>query len=98
MTPGLHHKKSVLSWCQDDILVSLDNRNTVILVLLDLCAAFDTVDHRLLLDKLYMIGIRGNAHRIRGNAYLSERTQVVRVDKHISRCVDLCFGVIINRV
>ena len=26
------------------------------------------------------------------HSYLSERTQVVRVDKHTSRCVDLCFG------
>ena len=72
--------------------VSLDNRHTVILVLLDLSAAFDTVDHRLLLDKLYRIGIRGNANRWM-HSYLSERTQVVRVDTHTSRCVDLCFGV-----
>ncbi len=92
-----HSCESALVRIQDDILVSLDNRKTVILVLLDLSAAFDTVDHRLLLDKLYRIGIRGNAHRWM-HSYLSERTQVVRVDKHISRCVDLCFGVIINRV
>ena len=71
---------------------SLDNRNTVILVLLDLSATFDTVEHRLLLDKLYRIGIRGNAHCWM-HSYLPERTQVVRVDKHTSRCVDLCFGV-----
>ena len=87
-----HSYETALVRIQDDILVSLDNRNTVILVLLDLSAAFDTVDHRLLLDKLYRIGIRGNAHRWM-HSYLSERTQVVRVDTHTSRCVDLCFGV-----
>ena len=64
----------------------------MILVLLDLTAAFDTVDHRLLLDQLYRIGIRGNVHRWM-HSYLSEGTQVVRVDKHTSRFVDLCFGV-----
>ena len=40
------------------IVHSLDNRNTVLLVLLDLSAAFDTVDHRLLIDKLHNISIR----------------------------------------
>ena len=63
---------------QDDILHSLDNRNTVILVLLDLSAAFDTVDHRLLLDKLHEIGIRDNAHRWI-QSYLSQRTQAQEV-------------------
>ena len=87
-----HSCETALVRIQDDILVSLDNRHTVILVLLDLSAAFDTVDHRLLLDKLYRIGILGNAHRWM-HSYLSERTQVVRVDTHTSRCVDLCFGV-----
>ena len=87
-----HSCETALVRIQDDILVSLDNRHTVILVLLDLSAAFDTVDHRLLLDKLYRIGIRGNAHRWM-HSYLSERTQVVRVDTHTSRCVDLSFGV-----
>ena len=56
---------------QNDILVSLDKRKTVILVLLDLSAAFDTADHRLLLDQLYRIGIRDNAHRWM-HPYLSE--------------------------
>ena len=77
---------------QNDILVSLDNRKYVILVILDLGAASDTVDHPLLLDQLYRIGIRGNAHRWM-KSYLSERTQLVRVGKHTSRCVDLCSGV-----
>ena len=72
--------------------MSLDNRKSVILVLLDLSAAFDTVAHPLLLDQLHRIGIRGNAHRWM-TSYLPERTQLVRVGKHTSRCVDLCSGV-----
>ena len=84
--------ETALVHIQDDILHSLDNRNTVILVLLDLSAAFDTVDHRLLLDKLHEIGIRDNAHRWI-QSYLSQRTQVVKVDNVTSRSVDLCFGV-----
>ena len=87
-----HSCETALVRIKDDILHSLDNRNTVILVLLDLSAAFDTVDHRLLLDKLHEIGIRDNAHRwIQSN--LSQRTQAVKVDNVTSRSVDLCFGV-----
>ena len=87
-----HSCETALVRIQNDILVSLDNRKSVILVLLVLSAAFDTVDHPLLLDQLYRIGIRGNAHRWM-KSYLAERTQLVRVHKHTSRCVDLCSGV-----
>ena len=64
----------------------------MVLVLLDLSAAFDTVDHRLLLDKLHEIGIRDNAHRWI-QSYLSQRTQAVKVDNVTSRSVGLCSGV-----
>ena len=87
-----HSCETALVRIQDDILYSLDNRNTVILVLLDLSAAFDTVDHRLLLDKLHEIGIRDNAHRWI-QSYLSQRTQAVKVDNVTSRSVGLCSGV-----
>ena len=89
--PG-HSCKTVFVRIQDNILHSLDNLNTVILVLLDLSAAFDTVDHRLLLDKLHEIGIRDNAH-IWMQSYLSQRRQAVKVDNVTSKSVDLCFGV-----
>ena len=85
-----HSCETTLVRIQDDILHSLDIRNTVILVLLDVSAAFDTVD--LLLDKLHEIGIRDNAHRWI-ESYLSQRTQAVKVDNVTSRSVDLCFGV-----
>ena len=58
-----HSCETALVRIQNDILVSLDNRKTVVLVLLDLSAAFDIVDHRILLDQLYRTCIRGNAHR-----------------------------------
>ena len=37
---------------QDDILNAIDQRRTVALLLLDMSAAFDTVDHELLLHRL----------------------------------------------
>ena len=52
-----HSCETALVCIQDDIPHSLDNWNTMILVLLDLSAAFDTVNHCLLLDKLHEIGI-----------------------------------------
>ena len=64
---------------QDDILKALDCGKHVILVLLDLSAAFDSVDHDILLDKLHMIGVRGDALRW-VESCLSDRTQVIRME------------------
>ncbi len=47
-----HSTETVLLKVQNDILMHLDNSNTVILVLLDLSAAFDTIDHDILLKRL----------------------------------------------
>ena len=44
---------------QDDILRSLDARKLVVMVLPDINAAFDSVDHDLLLAKLNQICLRG---------------------------------------
>ena len=56
-----HSCETALVRIQDDILQSLDNRKSTILVILDIRAAFDTVDNEILLDRLPMFGIRGNA-------------------------------------
>ena len=45
----------------DFILTELDNKKFVCSVLIDLKKAFDTVDHKTLLKKLWCFGLRGNA-------------------------------------
>ena len=59
---------------------------------------FYTVEHRLLLDKLHEIGIRDKAHRWI-QSYLSQRTQVVKVDNVTSRSeVTLIYASVYRRV
>ena len=55
-----HSTETALIRVHNDILSAIDNRRTVILLLLDLSAAFDTVDHAILLSRLRVrFGIAG---------------------------------------
>lgn len=47
-----HSTETALVRVQNDILRALDEHNAVFLVLLDLSAAFDTVNHPVLLSRL----------------------------------------------
>ena len=48
-----HHScETALTRVQNYILTAIDNKQCVALVLLDLSAAFDTVDHKILLHRL----------------------------------------------
>ena len=69
---------------QNDLLMALDARQDAVLVLLDFSAAFDTIDHDLLLERMESyFGIRGRALRW-FSSYLENRTHVVMIKKNAS--------------
>ena len=60
----------------DQVTKALDSGECVIGIFLDFSKAFDTVNHSILIDKLYHYGIRGNALEW-FRSYLSNRSQYV---------------------
>ena len=89
----LHSTETALLKVQDDILLAIDNNKSVVLLLLDLSAAFDTVDHSLLLNRLCSrFGINGNAlHWFK--SYLQGRQQFVHIKGCDSSYSKLLYGV-----
>ena len=77
----------------NDIVTAIDSGHSVILVLLDLSAAFDTVHHRILIRRLSTrFGIRNRALDW-FVSYLSDRTQYVKVKDTLSHSLRLTQGV-----
>lgn len=69
-----HSTETALLRVQNDILCALDRKQWALLVLLDFSAAFDTIDHTLLLDRLSArFGISGTAHSV--DTLLPDRSQ-----------------------
>ena len=77
----------------NDILSALDDNKTVLLVSLDVSAAFDTLDHSILLGLLEnRLGISGQCLNW-FRSYLSDRTARVTIDGKRSELKYLNFGV-----
>ena len=75
-----HSTETALLRVQNDILQAVDQGYEVILVLLDFTAAFDIIDHSILLTRLERrFGISGNARKWLAS-YLEDRTQFVTVN------------------
>ena len=88
-----HSCETLLLNLTDGILKTLDDGKCVILLLLDLSAAFDTVDHDRLMSILFNeIGLRGVALRW-FTSYLFHRRQAVNIKGHISDFLDIPYGV-----
>ena len=89
----LHSTETALLRVKNDILTSMNKQHVVLLVLLDLSSAFDTVDHTILLNRLNStFGITGSAHKW-FNSYLTRRSQFVTVNGATSKTFDLQYGV-----
>ena len=70
----------------------MDVSNRILGIYFDLQKAFDTVDHKILLDKLYHLGIRGIMHKWLGN-YLCRRKQFTFCNGISSDICDITCGV-----
>ena len=87
-----HSTHHALITLVDNITKSLDNGDIVIGVFIDLKKAFDTVDHKIVLKKLYYYGIRGNALKW-FESYLTNRSQYVLFNGEKSDIRDITYGV-----
>ena len=88
-----HSTETALVCVQNDILRAIDNQHAVFMLLLDLSAAFDTVDHEILLQRLDSnFGLTGTVKNW-FHSYLCGRSCKVRVRDALSEEVNLEFGV-----
>jgi len=88
-----HSTETALLKIHNDITLAMDKGNVTALTLLDLSAAFDTIDHSILLQRLETwFGIRDSALAWL-SSYLKDRNQQVRLGEFTSPKCPLIFGV-----
>ena len=92
-----HGTETALLRVNNDILTTFDNGKITALILLDLSAAFDTVDHNILISRLHdYLGIQNQA-LYWCKSYLSNRLQYAHIGTATSHpnvldySVALCF-------
>ena len=89
----LHCTETALVSVHDDIVRAIDDSKYILLIMWDLSAAFDTVDHEILLWRLFcMLGISGSALQW-FRSYLTDRKQKVVVNDVFSKATSLTCGV-----
>ena len=88
-----HSTETAMIRVQNDLLTAVDRDGGAILVLLDLSAAFDTLDHSLILRTLeHQVGLTDLALQWLAS-YLHNRKQLVRIGDASSEVADLIYGV-----
>ena len=88
-----HSTETAIVRVHNDILCAFDKGKSVILLLLDLKAAFDTVNHFTLLIRLSTRFGTGGKALAWFKSYLSSRSQFVRINVSTSKSYDLLSGV-----
>ena len=76
----------------EEICTAVVNRKVTTGVFIDLKKAFDTIDHKLLLEKLEFYGIRGSVNEW-VKSYLTGRKQFVQVNEYSSTIFNILCGV-----
>ena len=76
----------------DRLITDIDNGKTPINIYLDLSKAFDTLDHKILLNKLEYYGVKDISLSLFKN-YLKNRQQYVEYDNTSSGTLDIITGV-----
>ena len=88
-----HSTETALISVTNDIMCAVDQKKAVVLVLLDLSAAFNTIDHSILLNRLHKrYGITGTALSW-FETYLTDHCQVIQLNGESSDEMRLQFGV-----
>ena len=88
-----HSVETALLRVQSDILTAIDKKQCVLLILLDLSAAFDTIDHDVLLSRLNSyLGVSGDALKW-FHSYLKNRKQSISLNDNVSEPWELLYGV-----
>ena len=88
-----HSTETALLRVTNDILCSVDTGSVAMLTMLDLSAAFDTLDHQILLERLFSsFGICDTALNW-FKSYLENRHQKVKINSFYSDELPISFGV-----
>ena len=88
-----HSTETALQSILNDVYRAIDAKKLTLLVALDISAAFDALEHNILLRRLqYTFGISGPALNWIG-LYLSGRSQFVKIDNSTSEKFPCMFGV-----
>ena len=88
-----HSTETALLRIHNDLLLGINQQKLSALVLLDLSAAFDTIDHNILLNRLTRtFGVTGKALSLL-SSYITNRTQSLTINDHLSSPAPLKTGV-----
>ena len=87
-----HSTQTALLSVTDELLKAMDEKKISLLVLMDMCKAFDSISHYILLSTLRNLGLSPSALEW-FNSYLKGRYQHVRIEDIVSQSLPLDCGV-----
>ena len=87
-----HNTFQALNLFSSDIYSALDNSLSTLSIFIDFSKAFDTINHNILLDKMYHYGIRGPIHSWFKD-YLTKRNQEIVFNGVNSTSSEITLGV-----